>query len=65
MISHLCCILLLSVYAKWSYISRPYLLCTKIKGVQALPIEIREMDGSTFFLYNVNPCRATDKDAKR
>ena len=50
MISHLCCILLLSVYAKWSYISKPYLHCSKTKGVQALPIEIRGMDGSTFFV---------------
>lgn len=40
MISHLCCIRIHTIYTKWSYISRPYLLCTKQKGVQALRLRL-------------------------
>ncbi len=59
MISHLCCIRNYTTYTKWSNISKPYLLCSKQKGVQALLMEIREMDGSTFFV-KVKPLRAEE-----
>ena len=60
MISHLYCIRNYTTYIKWSNISKPYLLCSKQKGVQALLMEIREMDGSTFFVM-VKPLRAEEK----
>ena len=31
-----------AIYTKWSYISKPYLLCTKQKGVQALRLRLGE-----------------------